>query len=151
MKLVSLYGDALGDIDGKALAANTLYQLLEERDETVNISHRKMPAWDDHVRFIESKPYEAWYLIDDGGEFVGAAYLTKQDEIGVSILKKHQGKRIGKEAVLLLMQAHPKARYLANINPQNKKSISLFAKLGFRHIQNTYEYQHQTKPCKEIT
>ncbi len=38
-----------------------------------------------------------------------------------------------------LMEAHPRKKYLANINPANERSIHMFEKLGFKHIQNTYE------------
>jgi hypothetical protein len=57
MNLISIY-----ERPDRALV---LHQLLEERDESANISHKAMPSWDDHVRFVESKPYQAWYFIVD--------------------------------------------------------------------------------------
>ncbi len=114
-----------------------LFQLLSEREETTNISHAKMPEWDKHVGFVDSHPYEAWYFI--GPEPVGACYLTKQNEIGIFIFKDHQGKGHGPKAVKALMELHGKRRYLANINPRNEKSAALFAALGFKPVQHTYE------------
>ncbi len=113
-----------------------LYQLLGERDETVNISHKVMPAWADHVRFVESQPYEAWYFIGD--EPFGACYLTKQNEIGIFIFKEHQRKGYGIRAIDALIDKHGHRRYLANISSRNAPSISLFRKLGFNHAQHTY-------------
>ena len=37
------------------------------------------------------------------------------------------------------MKRHPRKRFLANVNPRNKKSIAMFEAMGFRHLQNTYE------------
>jgi RimJ/RimL family protein N-acetyltransferase len=116
-----------------------LYRLLGERDESVNISHKTMPCVADHIKFFKSKPYEAWYLILENAEPVGACYLSKQNEIGVQIFKRHQGKGYGKAAVQELMKRHGKRRYLANINPQNERSAKMFKDLGFGLIQHTYE------------
>ena len=32
-----------------------LYELLLQRKKLVNISHKKMPTYEEHVKFIESK------------------------------------------------------------------------------------------------
>jgi RimJ/RimL family protein N-acetyltransferase len=130
MRLVSVYE--------RPDRAQLLYNLLEERAPEVNISHKAMPSWDEHVQFVESKPYQAWYFIEDGPT-VGACYLSKQDEIGVFIFKEHQGKNYATWAIETLMMGHGKRRYLANISPQNGTSMKLFRNLGFRHVQNTYE------------
>ncbi len=121
-------------------AERYLYRLLEERTEDVNISHRSMPSWRSHVRFVRSKPYRAWYLIEAKGEIVGAVYLSKADEIGVFLFRKHQGHGLGPKAVAAIMKRHPRRRFLANINPRNKGSIAMFESMGFRHLQNTYEF-----------
>jgi RimJ/RimL family protein N-acetyltransferase len=123
-------------------AEKILYDLMGERDATVNISHRKMPSWKDHVRFIRSRPYQSWHLISAGrpSAIVGAAYLSKNSEIGVFLFKAHRGNGYGEAAVRALMKKHPGTpRFLANINPNNLRSIEFFQDLGFRHIQNTYE------------
>jgi RimJ/RimL family protein N-acetyltransferase len=120
-------------------AAKILYKLLGERDGGVNISHRMMPSYRAHMKFIRSKPYRAWYLVIVGNVAIGACYLSKQDEIGVGILKEYQGQGYGNEAVRRLMSAHGKRRYLANVNPRNERSARMFKDLGFNLIQHTYE------------
>ena len=40
-----------------------LFDLLKERDSYANISHKKMPTFASHVKFLESKPYKKWYII----------------------------------------------------------------------------------------
>lgn len=121
-------------------AHEALYALLGERDETINISHRRMPSWTEHVKFVGSKPYKSWDFIVSGDEIVGSIYLSKQDEIGIFLFRKHQGKGYGLRAVKLLMARHPRIeRFLANVNPRNHGSIRFFEGMDFRHIQNTYE------------
>jgi RimJ/RimL family protein N-acetyltransferase len=116
-----------------------LYDLLAEREKKVNISHRKMPTYDEHVKFVMSKPYSKWYIIQYNNQKAGSIYLSKQNEIGIFIKRDIQGKEIGTKALKLLMKYNPQTRYLANVNPKNKKSIEFFKNRGFKLIQNTYE------------
>jgi RimJ/RimL family protein N-acetyltransferase len=129
----------LVDVYESDAALKVLYRLMQERTPEVNISHRAMPDWDAHCAFVASRPYDAWYLIHDDDAPVGGIYLSKMSEIGVFILRAHRGHGYGKRAIELLMQKHPRERFLANINPANTASIGFFQALGFRHIQNTYE------------
>ena len=117
---------------------------MRERDALVNISHKLLPTWDKHVQFVESRPYKDWWFIhsdnsDDEDEVLGACYLSHQNEIGIFIFKSRQGKGYGKEAIKAVIEKHGPGRYLANINPHNERSLGVFAKLGFKKIQETYE------------
>lgn len=131
--------------------AEFLFDLLKERDSRVNISHKKMPAYASHVKFIESKPYKKWYIVYFV-EFlsrsklprynktkVASIYLSKNNEIGIFVLKKFQGMDVGKFALSELIKRNPKKRYLANVSPKNKKSSKFFKNNGFKLIQYTYE------------
>lgn len=140
IKLVDVYTE----IAEFRVATKFLYRLLEERDPIANISHRAMPTFEEHTNFVDSHPYKAWYVLYtisdpdfvlDTSEPIGAVYLTHQNEIGIFILKSHQGQHYAKMAIRLLMQMHPADHYLANIAPGNVRSISLFEKLGFDLIQ----------------
>ena len=116
-----------------------LYDLLEERKPVTYISHKKMPTYEEHVNFVKSSPYSKWYIIEVDEERAGSIYLTKQNEIGIFLNEGLQEKGIGSNALNLLIGKNPDLRYLANINPENKKSIEFFKKLGFTLIQYTYE------------
>lgn len=118
-----------------------LWALLKEREPHQNISHKAMPSWEEHIRFIESRPYEAWYFIFVPGAAapVGACYLSKQNEIGIFLFHRHQRWGFGAAAVRALMDKHGPRRYLANINPQNQGSRWFFDRLGFKLVQHTYE------------
>jgi L-amino acid N-acyltransferase YncA len=116
-----------------------LYDLLMERNTRVNISHKKMPTYNQHVSFVSAKPYSKWYVILYGVNKAGSIYLTSQNEIGIFIKKSFQNKQIGNIALHKLIQKNPKKRYLANVNPQNKKSMCFFKNNGFKLIQYTLE------------
>jgi RimJ/RimL family protein N-acetyltransferase len=120
------------------IAPPLLYKLLEEREPSMNISHRAMPTWPEHCKFIAGQPYSAWYLIKSEGAYIGAVYLTRSNEIGVGILVRWRGLGFGPRAVRALMRKHGRRRYLANINPLNKQSIEMFQHMGFLLIQQTY-------------
>ena len=116
-----------------------LYNLLKERDSRANISHKKMPTYAEHVKFVMSRPYSKWYIIIHKNKKVGTIYLTKQNEIGIFIKNKMQDKLIGQKTLEILMEKNPRKRYLANVSPKNKKSIRFFTRNGFKLIQYTYE------------
>jgi RimJ/RimL family protein N-acetyltransferase len=127
-----------------------LWQLLLERPAAANISHQKMPTWEEHTAFVASKPYRVWYAIEKSVPPIlepilekvarGAIYLTKQNEIGIAIRKVFQRQGYAREAIQILMKHHGPGPYKANIAPRNAASIALFTGLGARHIQNTYQF-----------
>ena len=116
-----------------------LYNLLRERDARANISHKKMPTYNQHVAFVSAKPYSKWYVILYDTNKAGSIYLTSQNEIGIFIKKSFQSKQLGNIALRKMIQKNPKKRYLANVNPQNKKSVRFFKNNGFKLIQYTFE------------
>ena len=116
-----------------------LFEILEEREQRVNISHRKMPTFEQHKKFVASKPYFRWYIIEYNNKKSGSIYLSKNNEIGIFVKKSFRGNKIGENAVKLLIEKYPKSRYLANINPKNKESIKFFKKFKFKLIQHTFE------------
>ncbi len=116
-----------------------LYELLKERNSSINISHQKMPTYNKHINFILSKPYSKWYIIYFERTKVGSIYISKQNEVGIFIMKKFLKKGIGSEALEMIIKLNPRKQFLANINPKNKKSIEFFKKNGFKILQHTYE------------
>jgi len=115
-----------------------LYSLLSDRPKRANISHRKMPTYDEHCQFLSAHPYSVWYILSIDAAYIGSIYLTKDDEIGVALIASAQGRGYAAEAVKMLMARNPRKRYLANVAPGNEASHKLFAKFG-KIIQSTYE------------
>ena len=100
-----------------------------------------MPTYQQHVKFVKSKPYSKWYIIIQSKEKVGSISLSKTNEIGIFILKIFQKQNVGKSALNELFKKNPRKRYLANVNPKNRKSIQFFKNNGFKLIQYTFELE----------
>ena len=118
--------------------AEFLFDLLKQREGTVNISHKSLPDWEEHLQYVKKHDYQSWDIIWVENTRIGNIYLTKNDEIGIFIDKKLQFHGYGSKALEEFMKKNGKKRYLANVNPTNYKSIQIFGKHGFIHIQNTY-------------
>lgn len=127
----------LVDVYAHHEAVDILFRLLAERPAEANISHKRMPSMDEHRSFVASRPYLAWYIVEDRGP-VGSVYLSKQREVGIFIFAKHQGRGYARETIATLRRLHP-GRLLANVAPTNYRSILFFKRMGAHHIQNTYE------------
>ena len=116
-----------------------LYDLLKNKDPNANISHKKMPSYDEHVKFVMSKPYTNWYIIEYEKKNVGAIYLSKQDEIGISVSNDYEYDQIVKPALKLLMKLNQRKRYLANTSPKDVRSQEFLLKNGFTGLEYVYE------------
>lgn len=137
-----------------------LHRLICERPAQANISNAGTPAWADHVEFVNSRPYRAWYIINAdlpprgfdrqfGWNPVGAIYATHQNEVGIAILKEHHRRGFAREALIKLvttLQPLPAIRaqrvgyYIANVSPENEPSHALFEGLGCTLAQLTYRF-----------
>ena len=120
-----------------------LYELLKNKDPNANISHKKMPSYDEHVEFVMSKPYTNWYIIECDKKNVGTIYLSKQDEIGISINNDYEYDQIVKPALKLLMKLNQRKRYLANTSPKDVSAQEFLLKNGFTGLEYIYELKKQ--------
>jgi RimJ/RimL family protein N-acetyltransferase len=154
ISFANVYGE-----NGKpsTVALSLLYAMLEERGPEVNISHRKMPSWEQHVAFVSARPHPYWFLIydkewvpaegsldsdtDDFDEYcIGQIYLTNLREIGIQLFRhKHIREGYGTAAVTKLMElVQPRGPFFANVSPKNKVSQAFFESMGFSVTQWTY-------------
>lgn len=123
-----------------------LYELLKERDSSINIHHSGKPNFNKHKLFVNTKPYIGWFFIKDGEKIIGSVLLDKrkgENEVGVFIFKKFHRKGYATKAVKLLIGKFKSLKkFICYINPKNNKSIAFFEGIGFRHCQNIYEYDN---------
>lgn len=121
-------------------SAQILYDILGERKPRESIRHRSMPTYDEHVRFIASVPYKAWYLIHESVDgYIGHINLSRDRKVGIFLFEKARGKGYGEKAIRELALLHPGV-FFAEINPDNAPSIVFFKGLGGKLIQHTYEF-----------
>ena len=117
-----------------------LYKLLKKRDLKANLSHKKMPSYKQHIKFIKSKPYQKWYIIEKNRKKLGTIYFSKQNEIGIHFLPEIQSELISQASIQELIRKNPKKKYFMNVSPKNQRLIKFFEKNGFFLFQYTFEY-----------
>jgi hypothetical protein len=115
-----------------------LYNILKDRNPIANISHEKMPSYKQHIEFVKSKPYTKWYIIYVTKMKIGTIYLSKQDEIGIHMIKEKQFIGIEEKSIKILMGKNPRKKYTINSSIRNKKLIKLLEKNGFKRVQYSY-------------
>ena len=71
-------------IIGKEFQIDILYKLLKDR--THNISHSKVPDYEEHIKFVNSHPYRSWYLIKKKNNYVGTFYIKDDNSIGLNVI-----------------------------------------------------------------
>lgn len=118
-----------------------LFELLQKRELFENISHKTMPTFKKHEKFVRSKPYFKWYIIYENTKKIGSVYLTNQNEIGIHFLKLKDYEHFFLQSLKNIMKKHPRRRFLININPKNKKIKKILEKNSYNLIQFTYEIE----------
>lgn len=141
MRLVNVYREPT--------AVQVLYALLAQRPIEASISHHKMPTYEQHTKFVHSRPYRMWFLIRVDGEFVGDLHATNLNEIGIFLFREYRGKGYGTKALHMFISRHKPLdaipavrvrRWLANIAPGNAPAVDFFTTYGFSKVQETYAY-----------
>lgn len=141
MKLVPIEEDTY-------LSPSLLYQILEERPLEHGISHKEMPSFEQHTKFVENHPFRYWLLIHERDYIIGSIECLPTNEFGVHILKIYQGQGHGTKAAKLFLDTYeplpaiPAVRngnWLANCSPSNTRAQKFFEGLGFVPIQITNE------------
>ena len=117
-----------------------LFELLKNRKSYENISHKKLPTMAQHIKFVKSKPYTKWYIIFLDGKKAGSIYLSKHDEIGISVKNGFKKSLVEIASLKLMKKKIPRKRYLANVNPKNSKAIKFFKQNHFKLLQYTFEF-----------
>jgi RimJ/RimL family protein N-acetyltransferase len=103
---------------------------LRLEEPYTNISHSKMPSWDQHCRFLRNWPYIKHFIITAGNQFLGVCYISKQNEVGIYICPDYRCEGVATWVIGELIKSHD-GPLSANIAPKNPASIRLFRKLGF--------------------
>ena len=84
--------------------AEFLYNSLKEREGRVNISHKLLPTWEEHIEFVKNYDYITWDIIIVDEEKIGNVYLTQLNEIGIFILKKFHDVGYGEDILQISIQ-----------------------------------------------
>ena len=120
--------------------AKFLYDLLKERDSTVNVDHKDLPTFEKHVDFIKSNPYDGWYIILADSTMIGHIFIDSENRIGWFVKKEYKGFGFVVPAFEQLKQLHKREKYIGKINPKNLDAQNLIVKLNFilKETHNDY-------------
>jgi RimJ/RimL family protein N-acetyltransferase len=114
-----------------------LYKMLGERDESVNITHKKMPSYEMHKKFVlETNPYDGWYIIMLESKKTGNIWIEDNNDIGWFIKKEFQNLGIPIKAFEILKKLHKRDFYIGKNNLKNIRACRLLEKMGFT-LKNT--------------
>lgn len=117
--------------------AQFLYDMLKERDSTVNVEHTKLPTYKKHVDFIKSNPYDGWYIILADSVKLGHIFVDSENRIGWFVKKEYKGFGFVIQAFDELKKLHKREKYIGKINPKNIDAQNLIVKLNFV-LKETY-------------
>ena len=124
-----------------------LYELLKERDETININHKKLPTYEEHSNFVKSNKYDGWYIILLNSKKVGHIWINSESYIGTFIKKEYQKIGLGVISFKKLRELHKRKKYLGRVNPNNIQSKILLEKFDFK-LKKSYndhlEYEYSS-------
>tara|TARA_B100000963_G_C22562522_1_gene642097 strand:- start:956 stop:1420 length:465 start_codon:yes stop_codon:yes gene_type:complete len=141
----TIKGLRLIKVNDKRSHANTLFTILKNRKKKENISHKKLPTLSEHIKFIKSKPYRYWFIVEKEKKLLGTLYITRNNVISIKLLKKN--KKIFIELLtyvsknikpLGLIPTVRNPNFSINLSPENKYYANLLLNIGAKKIQETY-------------
>ena len=115
-----------------------LYQLLAQRPSYTSISHGIMPSWEQHCEFWTRPLYREQAIIMLDEKQAGYYYISKQNELGIHLVRACRGHGIGPAVIKHLVRKYEGETLLANVAPCNECSQRLFEGMGWQLIQQTY-------------
>ena len=125
-------------------AISILYELLIKRKH--NISHKEMPTYDDHRKFVNNHPYRYWYIVISNKIPIGSFYIKFDNSIGLNILE--ESKEII-ENILNFINSNMEPiesiksmipdYFFVNIPSSNINLIKIFKDLNKKSIQASFQ------------
>jgi hypothetical protein len=135
-------------VDYSSSHINLLFDVLKNRPSNINISHNKLPSYQKHKKFVNSKPYRYWFLIFSSNRLIGSVFITRLNEISIKLKKNNS--LFYKETLNLLIEnlkpligipSKRSSNFLINVSYKDKSLISLLKKMKLKKIQETYKIE----------
>ena len=121
-----------------------LYELLKKRKYL--ISHKDLPIYKIHKKFVEKNPYRFWYLISLEESYIGSFYIKYDNSVGINVTL--QNKEILISILSFLKDNHYPNKVAASLIPpyfyvnvasDNIELQNLFERLDARALQVSYK------------
>ena len=105
----------------------------------LSVTFLELPDYEEFKRTYFLNDFKRYIITNENSEDLGFVVITKGDEVGYFLKPECQKKGIAAEAVRMTMKLNPRKRYFATIHNENKRSINLAEKLGFKAKGIIYE------------
>lgn len=121
-----------------------LFNLLKLR--TYFISHKDMPTWNQHVRFVKTNPYRMWFIVKQKDKPVGSFYIKLDNSIGINLIDDYSSsvieildyiKRNIKPAQAIPSVVPP--FFYVNLSPLNTTLINQLENKNMQKIQISFK------------
>ena len=125
-----------------------LYRLLSLRSKKKSISHKNLPEFNLHKSFVLSKPYRYWFIIEEKQNYIGSAYISRFNNLGIHLIKPK--KSILHDILIFLlnnvspMKEIPSVRsknFVINLSTKNKMYLEVVKRIGGKKLQETYSFE----------
>ncbi|QDV09627.1 hypothetical protein Poly30_51850 [Planctomycetes bacterium Poly30] len=125
-----------------------LYRLLEERYAKANsnipgMARQELPTFEEHVRYLDSTPFDRIEIVVASGRDVGLMYLTAERVGGCFILDEFAGRGLALAACFTFFsnETYP---IIAHFNSRNRAGYKTADRLGWTLVREephrlTYE------------
>lgn len=131
------------EVSGAPEQIEILLELLRKRKHS--ISHERIPDPEEHAEFVAKHPYRIWWLVRAEERVIGAAYLTKENALGIHLMtddpKTYQKviEKICRENQPLpaIPSVRPGFLY-ANVAPDNLTLNQALLNLGAEQTQSSF-------------
>jgi len=123
-----------------------LYAILQKRPYYHKISHKSLPTYDEHKRFILSHPYRNWFIIHYKNHPIGNFYLTHENVLGIFIINSYE-KLLTKIIKFVINNFYPLEEiksirpkyFIINVSPDNTQYQKIIESLNGKKIQISYK------------
>lgn len=131
------------EVSGAPEQIEILLELLRKRKHS--ISHERIPDPEEHAEFVAKHPYRIWWLVRAEERVIGAAYLTKENALGIHLMTddpKTYQKVIEKicrdnQPLPAIPSVRPGFLY-ANVAPDNLTLNQALLNLGTEQTQSSF-------------
>jgi len=134
----------------------TLYAQLTSR--SYKISHKILPSFVEHTRFVLHHPYREWVIVKDNGRAIGNVYIHFDNSIGLHIESPKYFDRVDEvlrfvNTSFLPLPAEPSVRigeFFFRVSSDNRLLQEKLSILGFREVERTFVPQIEGQETKEL-
>tara|TARA_B100000212_G_scaffold330565_1_gene296922 strand:- start:217 stop:687 length:471 start_codon:yes stop_codon:yes gene_type:complete len=132
----------------KQLHNKLLYEFLRKRE--FNISHKNLPTYQNHIKFVENNPYRKWFLISFHFEIIGSIYILYDNGIGIDLPKKDY-KIIGEILKIVFLKIKPlkavpsirTSNFHINVASKNNSMHKFIIDSGGVLKQHSFEFEQK--------